>query len=88
MKNILKILFISVMIFYTNLFAVNTAANNLEKNILQLEWKHQFEFAGFYAALEKGYYKDIGIDLEIKEFEESINISEDVINKKRRLHFC
>ena len=82
MKNILKILFISVMIFYTNLFAVNTAANNLEKNILQLEWKHQFEFAGFYAALEKGYYKDIGIDLEIKEFEESINISEDVINKK------
>ena len=82
MKNILKLLFITITIFYYNLFANTTNTNTLEKNILQLEWKHQFEFAGFYAALEKGYYKDIGIDLEIKEFEEGINISEDVINKK------
>ena len=55
---------------------------NLEKVTLQLEWKHQFEFAGFYAAIEKGYYKDVGLELEIKEFEDGINISEDVINGK------
>ena len=83
MKNTLKILFLIVIIFCNNLFATNnTKENPLEKTTLQLEWKHQFEFAGFYAALEKGYYKDIGIDLEIKEFEEGINISEDVINGK------
>ncbi|WP_415498615.1 ABC transporter substrate-binding protein, partial [Arcobacter aquimarinus] len=41
---------------------------NTQKVTLQLEWKHQFEFAGFYTAIEKGYYEDIGIDLEIKEF--------------------
>ena len=83
MKNSLKIIFLLVILFYNNLFAINKVGeNNLEKTILQLEWKHQFEFAGFYTAIEKGYYKDIGIDLEIKEFEESINISEDVINGK------
>src|SRR5262245_13275639 len=27
---------------------------------LQLKWRHQFQFAGFYAALEKGYYREAG----------------------------
>ena len=53
-----------------------------DKISIQLEWKHQFEFAGFYTALEKGFYKDVGLDVEIKEFEDGINISEDVINGK------
>ena len=26
--------------------------------VQQLKWRHQFQFAGFYAALEKGYYRD------------------------------
>ncbi|MFY9090251.1 ABC transporter substrate-binding protein, partial [Arcobacter aquimarinus] len=55
---------------------------NTQKVTLQLEWKHQFEFAGFYTAIEKGYYEDIGIDLEIKEFHDGINISQDVLNGK------
>uniref|UniRef100_UPI00404732DF ABC transporter substrate-binding protein n=2 Tax=Aliarcobacter sp. TaxID=2321116 RepID=UPI00404732DF len=83
MKKTIKNLFIMIT-FFSNLLHAATSSNNqtLEKHILQLEWKHQFEFAGFYVALEKGYYKDIGIDLEIKEFEEGINISEDVLNGK------
>ncbi|WP_198507130.1 PAS domain-containing protein [Mariprofundus aestuarium] len=36
---------------------------------LQLKWKHQFQFAGFYMALEKGYYRDAGFDVEIREVE-------------------
>lgn len=36
---------------------------------MQLHWKHQFQFAGYYAALEKGYYKDEGLDVEIREFD-------------------
>ena len=27
---------------------------------LQLKWRHQFQFAGFYTALEKGYYLEAG----------------------------
>jgi len=34
---------------------------------LQLKWYHQFQFAGFYAALEKGFYRDAGLDVEIIE---------------------
>jgi hypothetical protein len=32
---------------------------------LQLKWRHQFQFAGYYAALEKGYYRDAGFDVTI-----------------------
>ncbi|MGK0240888.1 MAG: signal transduction histidine kinase [Candidatus Pelagisphaera sp.] len=34
---------------------------------LQLKWKHQFQFAGYYAAVEQGYYSDLGLDVNIVE---------------------
>lgn len=34
---------------------------------LQLRWLHQFQFAGYYMALEKGYYRDAGLQVEILE---------------------
>ncbi|MDQ6994490.1 MAG: PAS domain S-box protein [Mariprofundaceae bacterium] len=34
---------------------------------LQLKWKHQFQFAGYYMALENGYYRDEGLDVDILE---------------------
>jgi diguanylate cyclase (GGDEF)-like protein len=37
------------------------------KTSVQLNWKHQFEFAAFYAALEQGYYREAGLDVTIKE---------------------
>ncbi len=33
---------------------------------LQLQWVTQAQFAGYYVALEKGWYRDEGIDLTIK----------------------
>src|SRR5207247_2177558 len=33
---------------------------------LQLRWVAQSQFAGYYAALDKGYFKDLGLDVEIK----------------------
>lgn len=33
---------------------------------LQLKWDHEFQFAGYYAALEQGYYAKHGIDVTIK----------------------
>ncbi|TGL22296.1 sensor histidine kinase [Leptospira yanagawae] len=38
-----------------------------EKVTLHLKWLHQFQFAGYYAAYEKGFYKDVGLDVEIIE---------------------
>ncbi|WP_178861572.1 diguanylate cyclase domain-containing protein [Thiomicrorhabdus cannonii] len=34
---------------------------------LQLKWHHQFQFAGYYAALEQGYYRDAGLDVTLLE---------------------
>ncbi|WAC18680.1 ABC transporter substrate-binding protein [Luteolibacter sp. SL250] len=42
-------------------------ASALEKVTLQLKWTHQFQFAGYYAAVEKGYYREAGLDVEIRE---------------------
>ncbi len=39
----------------------------LDKVTLQLNWYHQFQFAGYYAALEQGYYRDAGLDVNIVE---------------------
>ncbi|RXK11785.1 hypothetical protein CP965_11420 [Halarcobacter mediterraneus] len=52
----------------------------LEKVKLQLQWKHQFEFPGFYAAKEKGFYKKAGFDVEFIEFDENMNIVEEVLS--------
>ncbi|XDD43290.1 ABC transporter substrate-binding protein [Leptospira sp. WS60.C2] len=38
-----------------------------EKVTLHLKWFHQFQFAGYYAAYEKGFYKDVGLDVELIE---------------------
>ncbi|MDP4983388.1 ABC transporter substrate-binding protein [Pseudoalteromonas tunicata] len=33
--------------------------------VLQLKWQHQFQFAGYYMALENGYYREKGINVTI-----------------------
>ena len=34
---------------------------------LQLKWRHQFQFAGYYAAQQQGYYRDEGLNVKIIE---------------------
>ncbi len=34
---------------------------------LQLKWEHQFQFAGYYAAVEKGFYDTMGLQVELLE---------------------
>jgi diguanylate cyclase (GGDEF)-like protein/PAS domain S-box-containing protein len=34
---------------------------------LQLRWHHQFQFAGYYAAVQQGYYQKAGLDVVIHE---------------------
>jgi NitT/TauT family transport system substrate-binding protein len=41
-------------------------AQKLDKVTLQLKWVTQAQFAGYYAAVAKGYYKDFGLDVTLK----------------------
>jgi diguanylate cyclase (GGDEF)-like protein len=43
------------------------SAADLEVVNLQLRWHHQFQFAGYYAALEQGYYREAGLDVRIHQ---------------------
>ena len=52
--------FLAVLLLLT---ALPAAA--LEHVTLQLMWQHQFQFAGYYAALEKGYYREAGLDVDL-----------------------
>lgn len=44
---------------------VPVSASAADKITMQLRWHHQFQFAGYYAALEQGYYRDAGLDVTI-----------------------
>lgn len=39
----------------------------LEVIDFQLRWKHQFQFAGYYAAVAQGYYREEGLDVRLHE---------------------
>jgi len=69
----LKRLFILLFILFTSVYAK-------EKVVLQLKWLHQFQFAGYYAAKEKGFYEEVGLDVEIRQRDISKNNIEQVIN--------
>lgn len=57
----------SYICFWYFLFVFNSPVLGTEKVTLHLKWFHQFQFAGYYAAFEKGYYKEAGLDVEIIE---------------------
>lgn len=46
---------------------------------LKLKWKHQFQFAGYYAALEKGFYREAGLDVQIHELNAAENAFKSVL---------
>jgi len=49
---------------------------------LQLKWYHQFQFAGYYAAIERGYYRDEGLVVTLKESRPGISVVEEVSQKR------
>jgi PAS domain S-box-containing protein len=59
----LMMLCVSSMVFS----APSPKAMPLEKVRLQLKWFHQFQFAGYYAAKEQGFYAQEGLDVELLE---------------------
>lgn len=68
---------VSVVMLVLAVFGAGlSAAEPLEKVRLQLKWKHQFQFAGYYMAIEKGYYRDAHYDVELLE----VNPAKDTVD--------
>ena len=53
-----------------------------DKVTLRLKHLHQFQFAGYYAALEQGYYRDAGLDVRILEAADGNEAERDVLSGK------
>ncbi len=71
MKTLCYILAITIgaISMYVPAGCIDAAAQppKFEPVTIQLRWSHQFQFAGYYAALEKGYYADEGLDVTLAE---------------------
>jgi PAS domain S-box-containing protein len=84
----IKHLFIATICAICFGFSAETSATqhsgkeNLEKVAIQLKWKHQFQFAGFYTALEKGYYQQAGLNVTIIEGGPGIDFIDTVVSGK------
>lgn len=68
------------------IFTTATTAHSAEELTpasLQLIWKHQFQFAGYYMAKHKGFYRDAGIELSIYEFESNEDPVDLILNGSR-----
>lgn len=63
------------------LFSLSVLHAN-EKVVLQLKWFHQFQFAGYYAAKEKGFYEEAGLDVTIRERDLRFNNITQVIDNE------
>ncbi|MFT6987596.1 MAG: diguanylate cyclase (GGDEF)-like protein [Psychromonas sp.] len=57
---------ISFVVLETN--ASDQVAPLTEVNV-QLKWRHQFQFAGYYAAIEQGFYQKSGLKVNLLERE-------------------
>ncbi|RLA73258.1 MAG: hypothetical protein DRG30_06510 [Epsilonproteobacteria bacterium] len=70
------------LILWLAILAHLYSSQNLEKVILQLQWHHQFQFAGYYMAKERGFYRESGLDAEIKKFKLNVDPVDQVLSKK------
>lgn len=47
---------------------------------VQINWNHQYQFAGFYAAIKEGYYQQAGLDVTIKDWKPGISVADEVVS--------
>ncbi|HJW26580.1 MAG TPA: diguanylate cyclase [Rhodocyclaceae bacterium] len=59
--------------------ALSLPAWGLEKVALQLKWRHQFQFAGYYAAVARGFYREAGLEVELREARPDTDVVAEVL---------
>ncbi len=69
-----------LIICFLYLFVQGIKAEELDTLKLQLKWTHQFQFAGYYAAQELGFYKDEGLFIDFIQGNEDSSRKSDFID--------
>ncbi|MDP3267151.1 MAG: diguanylate cyclase [Sulfuricurvum sp.] len=65
-KRHILILLLGIFLLPSSIFS-----KSLEEVTLQLRWLHQFQFAGYYMAAYKGYYRDAGLHVRILQVDDA-----------------
>jgi NitT/TauT family transport system substrate-binding protein len=74
--------YLTLVCFITVLIAAagRLDAAALDPVTVQLKWVHQAQFAGFYVALEKGYYADENLDVRLIPGGNEVDIAQSVMS--------
>jgi len=68
-------------LFFLILLTLTLNAQNKDITLV-LPWKHQFQFAGYYVAKERGFYDKAGLNVKIKEYDLQRDNTKDVSTLK------
>ncbi|MCE0495302.1 EAL domain-containing protein [Vibrio salinus] len=60
-----RICFLSFFVVTLWWIPASYAEESPDSIVIQLRWSHQFQFAGYYAAIEKGYYQEEGLNVRL-----------------------
>lgn len=77
---ILLCLFIHICLLFSVTVRYVRAQDDLRPVKIQLKWSHQFQFAGYYAALHKGFYREEGLDVIIKPGGPQVVVDDEVLS--------
>ncbi len=81
MQRVIFSFFISILFIQTLLYANPIYHDSTKETVsIQLKWKHGFQFAGYYAAIEKGFYADEGLEVTLKERDANQNYIQSVLD--------
>lgn len=67
-----------ILLLLSILITVSAAKNR--KVTLQLKWRHQFQFAGYYAAQELGFYDEEELDVAIRPLSPGMSVVDEVVS--------
>ncbi|MEA1989804.1 MAG: transporter substrate-binding domain-containing protein, partial [Pseudomonadota bacterium] len=92
-KNTSKVVAFYTQVLFVSLFFSAVQANEVSQSQseskpsqklmpvnVQINWNHQFQFAGFYAALKEGYYQKVGLDVSIKVWRPGVDVVDEVVS--------
>lgn len=84
MKQILEYLIGLIVMLSVSTLCLAKAVDDSRLQVIdmQLRWHHQFQFAGYYAALEKGYYRKVGLTVRLHPAKPGLSVVEEVLNNR------
>ena len=74
--------FLATLLVSIAVSGMANAGSQTQTNMVdvQLRWHHQFQFAGYYAAVEKGFYREEGLDVRLHPGDPSHQPVEEVLS--------